>query len=376
MERVAAMSWAGRRPFRLTIYTDAYELGGAEQSLRNLLANLGDHASVSVLGIDRNVVEWITSARPGTDMRVVRPVSGKLDIRAIVDHARAIRELRPDIFHANLRTTFACRWGILLALLAHHVRVVAVEQLPTPDATRFQRFHKRLTSRRLAAHVAVGKRAARMIEEIVGLPTGSVRTIYNGVPVVTLQPQDRPRSGPIVGAVGRIVDQKGFDVLVRALGSLEDVRVVIVGDGSERGALETLAGELGVSERLHITGWQDDARAHLATFDVYCLPSRFEGFPLAVVEAMLAGLPIVATDVGSVSEAVRDGETGLLVRPDAPDALSDAVRTLLEDGRLAKRLGEQARSMAAEHFTAERMARAFEALYEEILDPSRSARRR
>ena len=71
--------------------------------------------------------------------------------------------------------------------------------------------------------------------------------------------------------------------------------------------METLAAQLGVSERIAITGWQDDARSYLSTFDVYCLPSRFEGFPLAVVEAMLAGLPIVASDVGSVSEAIRDG---------------------------------------------------------------------
>ena len=120
------MSSRVSRPFRLTVYTDAYELGGAEQSVRNLLANLGDHASVSVLGVDRDVVDWIASARPGTEIRVVRPVRGKLDLGPVIDHARAIRELRPDIFHANLRTTFACRYGILAALLTPGVRVVVV----------------------------------------------------------------------------------------------------------------------------------------------------------------------------------------------------------------------------------------------------------
>jgi glycosyltransferase involved in cell wall biosynthesis len=361
------MSSAPRRRLRLTVYTDAYELGGAEQSARNLLANLGEQTSVTVLGVDRGVADWIASARPGTTVKVVRPVTGKLDLGPIADHARAIRELRPDIFHANLRTTFACRYGILAALLTPGVRVVAVEQLPTPEASSFQRLHKRLASRRLAAHIAVGERAARLTEEIVGLPAGSVRTIHNGVPVEPVPVRTRTAPAPVVGALARIAQQKGFDLLVRALASLDGVTAVVVGDGPERSEVEALAMKLGVSERLLITGWQGDARSYLSTFDVYCLPSRFEGFPLAVVEAMLAGLPIVASDVGSVSEAIRDGETGLLVPPDDPTALAGAIRRLLEDRQLAARLGECARAVAAEQFTAERMARAYEDLYQEIL---------
>jgi glycosyltransferase involved in cell wall biosynthesis len=356
-----------RRTLRLTVYTDAYELGGAEQSLRNLLANLGEHVDVSVLGVNANVADWIAAARPETRVKVVRPVLGKFDLGPIADHVRAIRELRPDVFHANLRTTFACRFGILAALLAPGVRVIAVEQLTTPDASLFQRFHKRLASRRLAAHVAVGERAARITEEIVGLPVGSVGTIHNGVPVEPVARRSRELPGPVVGAVGRIARQKGFDVFVRALASLDGVTGVIVGDGEERESVETLAVRLGVEERVLIEGWHDDPRSYLSTFDVYCLPSRFEGFPLAVVEAMLAGLPIVAADVGSVSEAIRDGETGLLVPPEDPVALASAIRRLLDDRRLAAQLGERARALATEQFTAEHMARAYEDLYEEIL---------
>jgi glycosyltransferase involved in cell wall biosynthesis len=361
------MTGSSRRPFRLTIYTDADALGGAEQSVRNLLTHLGDHVTVSVLGVDTNVVDWIAEARPGAERRVVQPVSGKLAIGAMAEHARAIRELRPHVFQANLRTTFACRYGIALALAAPSVRVVAVEQLPTPNATSFQRLHKRLASKRLAAHVAVGERAARLTEEIVGLPRGSVRTIHNGVTVEPVRPRTRIMKGSVVGVVGRVAHQKGLDVFVRALRSLDGVTGVVVGDGPERAELERLAAELGVSERLEITGWREDARSYLPTFDVYCLPSRFEGFPLAVVEAMLAGLPIVASDVGSVAEAIHDGETGLLVPPDDENALAAALRRVLDDRTLASSLGQRARALAAQRFTAERMARAFEDLYDEIL---------
>ena len=99
---------------------------------------------------------------------------------------------------------------------------------------------------------------------------------------------------------------------------------------------------------------------------ILALPSRFEAFPLAILEAMLAGLPVVATDVGSVAEAVTDGETGLIVPPDDPEALAAALERLLADGELRARFGRSARARAELQFTSSALARNFEALYEEI----------
>src|SRR5262249_49116127 len=106
-----------------------------------------------------------------------------------------------------------------------------------------------------------------------------------------------------------------------------------------------------------------------SSFSVFCLPSRSgtESFPLSVVEAMLAGLPVVATDVGSVTEAVRDGETGLIVPVDRPEKLAAALRRLLDDPGLRREMGSRGRQRALERFTAERMASSFERLYQEIL---------
>jgi glycosyltransferase involved in cell wall biosynthesis len=354
------------RPLRLAIYTDATGLGGAEQSVRNLLAELGLHVAADVLGVDREVVEWIAAGRPGTGTRVVPPVRNKFDVGAIAAHVRAVRELRPNVLQANLRTTFSCQYGILAGLITHGVRVVAVEQLPISGAVWFERLHTRIASRRLAAHVAVGVRVARLVEEAIGLPIGSVRTIHNGVPDTHPASVPRTQNGPVVGSLGRLVEQKRFDVLVRALASLEGVTAVIVGGGPERPALEELAAALDVSDRLVITGWTADARSYLPTFDVFVLPSDFEGFPLSIPEAMLAGLPIVATDVGSVAEAVSDGETGLLVQRGDADAVAAALRLLLNDAELRRRMGERGRAIAAQHFTASAMARSYEALYEEI----------
>jgi glycosyltransferase involved in cell wall biosynthesis len=352
----------GRSTPRIAVYSDSALFGGAETSLGHLVAELDPGLDVSVLGVDRDVVERLAGRRPGAAAHVLPPVATKRDLGAFAAHVRALRRLRPDVLHANLTTPASCRYALLAATLAPGVRTVAVEQLPYPLEGRLQFRLKRFTSSRLAAHVAVGDQAARDVEGFVGLPPGSVRTIRNGVPDVPLEPLPRPFGGPTVGSVGRLDRQKGYDVLLRALAELPDAALVLVGDGPERAALERQA-----AGRVRFAGWQDEPRGHLTTFDVFALSSRFEGFPLGIVEAMLAELPVVATRVGSVPEAVRDGETGLLVPADDPHALAAALRRVLDDAELATSLGRRGRELALERFTAAAMARAFEALYEEIL---------
>jgi glycosyltransferase involved in cell wall biosynthesis len=352
---------------RVVAYTDSTELGGAEQSLGNLLEALSRDHEVIVAGVDERVVATIAARRDGTTTSILPAVRHKGDAGRFLAHVRAFRRVRPDIFHANLSSSTACRYGIAAALLVPGIRVVAVEQSPIAISSRPQRWLKRLLSRRLAAHVAVGSRSARMVEEIAGRPSGSVRTIYNGVPELAPSPSPPLLPSPVVGAAGRFSREKGFDVLVRALALLPGVNAVLVGDGPQRAELERLAGELGVGDRLAITSWIPDARAYLPSLDLLVVPSRFEAFPLVVPEGMLAGLATVASDVGSVSEAVIEGETGLLVPPEDPEALAEAVRRLLADPEARSAMGKRAVAVARERFTATAMAHAFESLYAEVL---------
>jgi glycosyltransferase involved in cell wall biosynthesis len=194
-----------------------------------------------------------------------------------------------------------------------------------------------------------------------------VRTIYNGVPDVPIEPLPRLANGPVIGSLGRLSAEKGYDVAVRALAELPGATLVIVGDGPERAALTELAQELGVADRLQIVGWTDEPRRYLSGFDAFVLSSRVEGFPLAPLEAMLAGLPVVAADVGSVGEAVLDGETGFLFPAEDAGALAERLRPVLDGPELSSRLGRRGREIALEQFTSQAMARAFEELYREIL---------
>ena len=352
---------------KLVAYSDATSFGGAEQALANLLAFLDPSFEIDVLAVDEEVGEAIRSARASSSLHLVPRAENKWDTGPIVRHLRVVRKLRPDIFHANLWTTVRGQYGVIAALLARGVRTVVVEQAPLPTDSPLQRFLKRLASRRVSAHVAVGERSARAVEEAVGLPSGSVRTIYNGVPDIPIEPLARRANGPVIGAIGRLAPEKGYDLAIHALRDLPEATLVLVGDGSERERLEAIARELGVAERVQFTGWSDEPRRYLPGFDAFVLPSRQEGFPLAVVEAMLAGLPVVAADVGSVSEAVVDEETGYLVPAEDPGALADRLRLLLSNRELAERLGRSGRARAQAQFTAEAMARSFETLYREIL---------
>jgi glycosyltransferase involved in cell wall biosynthesis len=191
------------------------------------------------------------------------------------------------------------------------------------------------------------------------------------VPDEQLAAADRPGPGLLVGAIGRFERQKGFDLLIRALADIEDASLVLVGEGSERPMLEDLAENVGVADRVVWRGWTDEARSYFGAFDVFAFPSRFEGFPLALLEALLARSAVVATDVGDVSEIVQNGETGLLVRAEDPTALADAIGRLLGDADLRQRLGEQGRQRVLRHFTADHMTRGFERLYEELLTGKR-----
>jgi len=168
----------------------------------------------------------------------------------------------------------------------------------------------------------------------------------------------------VVGALARFDEQKGLDVLLRALVDLPDVRALLVGGGEQEDALRRLAADLGVADRVELRAWAADPRAVLAGLDVFVLPSRYEGFPLSIVEAMLAGVPVVATDVGSVGEAVRDRDTGYLVPAEDPVALAAGIWAALADpGRTAGPAG----LLARRSYTDSVMAATYEQVYAEAL---------
>lgn len=352
---------------RVLFYTETTSRGGAEISLRNLVAGLDPALEVVVMGVDADVCSWIAAARPGTEVRIVRAPTNKFAVGRFFGIRREIARERAQIFHANLRTVADARYAVLAALTVSNLKVVVTEHAPLRPGTRLGRWLKRRTSRRLAAHVAVGERAARIVEQGAGLSTGSVVTVHNGVPDHGAA-APRQDSDPVVfGTFARLDRDKRLDVLIEAVAPLANVALVVAGEGPERDALLSLATRRGVGDRTQLLPWSETARL-LDDVDVFVLPSQLEGFPLSILEAMMAGRPVVATDVGSVAEAVVHRTTGLLVQAGDVDGLRSALAQLAASTDDRNRMGAAGRERALELFTAERMARRYEQLYDDILE--------
>ncbi len=171
--------------------------------------------------------------------------------------------------------------------------------------------------------------------------------------------------GTMVGNVARLAEQKGQRTLLAAVPSVLDrhpeTRFAIAGDGELRQELKQLSEQYG--DHVVMLGNRSDVPDLLASFDVFAYPSRFEGLCLAVIEAQAAGVPVVATPVGGIRETVQDGETGLLVPPDDPQALADAIVRLLDDREEAASMAARAREQA-QQFSEERMVERTLALYD------------
>ncbi len=215
-----------------------------------------------------------------------------------------------------------------------------------------------------------------------GVRPSQVVLIPNGVPIPpekTRDPQGArtllgisvPPGAHLIGNVGRLTPQKGQIHLIRAFARLREhvpnIELVIIGSGPLQMELAAEAERLGVAAHVHLPGERENVIGLLAAFDVYAHPSLFEGMPIAVMEAMAAGLPVVATGVDGTRELITDGETGWLVAVGAEAALAERLRWMLENSEAARRVGEAARRHMQENFSIEKMVELWDAVLRELM---------
>ena len=262
------------------------------------------------------------------------------------DLERVLRRLAPDLVQVNLVDPASMVTALEVAQDVASTVATLHMRGEVPDLPRLQAAYGRLR-----ALVAVSAEFAAFARDVLGVP--DVVHVVNGVdPLEVVPPPDGPV--PVVGALGRLTPQKGFDVLLEAVGLLvgrgTSVRLLLGGEGREEAALRDQARDLPVD----LLGFQDGPQALLRQVDVFALPSRVEALPLVLVEAVSAGVPAVATDVGDVRLAL--GDVVEVVPPDDAPALADALQRLLDDPAGRRRRGEAGARRARERLTAERMA--------------------
>jgi len=305
------------------------------------------------------------------------PCPRDLDPRLAGRVIRATRAIRPDIVHTHL--IHADMYG---AVAAARARAVLISTKHNDDPFRSGRWRhlEKLLTRRTALVICITEALARFNREIVGLPARKLRVVHYGLdaPPEPWGPPggpDLPAETPVLAAVCRLVPQKGVDVAIEALVRIREqhpaAQLVVLGEGPMRAELVDLAARRGVGDAISFPGRVGDVAWWLRRAAVVVHPARWEGFGLALLEAMLCERPVVATKVSSIPEIVVDGETGLLVPPDNPTGIADAVSKLLDDPVRAAAMGEAGRARALAEFSVARMAERTATLYEEALANSR-----
>ena len=347
------------------------EVGGAQTYVASLVPALVDRFEVIVAAHGAGPLRDATEAAGArfVPLRHVRRAVGPRDVAGLAELVRLLRRHRPDILHAS--SSKAGVLGRLAGFLAGvPIRIFTVHGWAfaaySGSAGRAYRWADRLVRPLTTVTICVSER-----EREAGLlahTCDAERTIVipNAVDVAGA-PRAEParRERPLIVSVGRLKAPKDFLTFVRALAKLraDSFEAVVVGEGPDRARLEREIESLDLGGRVRLAGERRDVPELLATADVFVLPSSSEGMPVSVLEAMAAGLPVVASRVGGVPEQVADGKTGVLVGPGDADELAAALDGLLADPDLRRRLGQAGRLRAEEAFDLTRFRRAHLELY-------------
>lgn len=367
--------------------------GAAENTLRTVCGLDASRYEVSLISgrTDHPLSEWIDRAEAqGVRLYVIPELLREIhlwdDLRVLFKLHRLFRQIRPELVH-----THSSKSGLLGRLAARLARVPHV--IHTPHGHVFQGYGGSVITHLFRL---LEKWAARMTEKIITLTDLEIKqhldagigkrsqyvTIPSGVEIERFQkvPENRealrkelrvPSGAFCIGAAGRLVAVKNFSLLIEALGILhakhpDHYHLVILGEGAERGQLYHRSLEEGVQDHVYLPGWVSDMERYYSAFDVFALSSNNEGMGRVLVEAMAAGVPIVATAVGGVPELLQDGACGILTPPGDAQALADAIESLTADATHSKELVEKAK-LRAQSYTAVVMLEKIDHLYEEIL---------
>ena len=323
-------------------------IGGSERHLLTLLPALAER------GVDARFV--------GLDTDEADPFYEQLGVPYV--RLSSPRRLRRALRGADIVHTHLVHADVFGALVAGSTPLVSTKHNDDPFRVGPYRFVERTITRRARRVIAITESLKRFCVERVGLPEAKLHVIRYGL-------NEPPRAwganpplelgdGPVVAAVARLAPQKGVDVAIRALPAIRrehpDAVLAVLGEGPERAALEELARSLGVAAAVALPGRVGDMAALYRRAELVVHPVRWEGFGLALLEAMLAERPVVASAVSAAPEIVEAGRTGLLVPPDDAGAFAAAVSSLLADRARAAELGRAGLERARAEFSVARMA--------------------
>ena len=365
-------------PTRVLYLAHAFAMGGAEEMVLNLVRHLPPQFEPSVVCIHEAGPIGLEIQHTGVPFKVLGLKPGLLRPFDVLRLRDALTDCRPAIVHTFLLT--GSLYGRFAAMMARVPIVIGTEVNIYARKQPLHAWLERWLMRGTDAVVASAESVRDFYIKQVDADPSKVEVIYNAVDWSQLDTTvsreamraslEVPAAAPLLGIIARLTEQKGHRVLLEALAARADLRpayLVVVGDGPLKGDLERRAAELGLSDRVRFVGARRDLGNLLAAIDAFVMPSFWEGLPLAMVLAMGAGLPVVATRVAGIPEVVAHGETGLLVPPGDSVALGAALSQVIADKVLAERLGQAARAFVRPRFGVDGYVRSVTGLYDRLL---------
>jgi glycosyltransferase involved in cell wall biosynthesis len=350
--------------------------GGAEMIVSRLAASLNGSEFRSIACLFRS--GWLKERceSDGIDTHII-PIDGALDWNWLSLARDLTRREKVALIHAHEFT--ANIYGTLLARIAGIPIVATIHGKNYYVDSLKRRIAYRVASR-YARLITVSEDLRQYVVDRVGVRAKRIGVIYNGIEVTEVLPIEAQRcrrelglqeDEAIVGLVGSLYPVKGHTYLLHAIPEIlkacPRTKFLIVGRGDLDVALKDEVSRLGLEENVHFLGLRNDVRSLLEIMDVFVLPSLSEGLSIALLEAMAAGKPVVASAVGGNPELVLEGETGFLVPPKDSHALAWNVVSLLKDSETRKRFGQTARKRVEHQFTLEKMVESYQGLYRECM---------
>ena len=373
-----------RPPIRVLHVLLSLEPGGLENGVVNVINRLDRDRFASSVCCLKHAGEFARRIEdPGVAIHELHWRGGN-DPRLALRLASLLRRTRPDIVHTRNAEPFF--YGFAGAKLARAQALVHSEHGRKFDDRPARFAVQRWMSRHTDAIFAVSGQLKSDLVKHIGLPEDSVQVLHNGVDLSRFNTEARagadaagrgrealrrewgvPEGAQVVGSVGRLVAVKNYALLLRAVAASGlDIHLVLAGEGPERTALTALAASLGIASRVHLLDHSNDVDRVLGAFDVFVLPSFSEGMSNTLLEAMAAGVPPVASDVGGNGEIVRDGVDGRLFPSDDEAALRACLMALCRDDAERARLGVAARERVLSTFDIRQMIERYEQLYERV----------
>jgi glycosyltransferase involved in cell wall biosynthesis len=354
--------------------------GGAEKMLINLVESLVPGDYTSIIGLMKD--GWLSRILSDLGYEtLILPHTRSIDFEFARNLISVIKRKNIDVLHAHE-----------FAMNVYGSMASAVTGVPIVTTVHGKNYYGERLRRRLAYRfvsrqskmVAVSNDIADYLMKTIGICAKNIMTIHNGVRIDGFRKDGSARNRiremlglsddqPLLGTVGNLYPVKGHIYLIKAIAIIKkivpDVKTVIAGRGELLDRLKEEVSGLGLEKNIEFLGYREDIPQLLQAMDIFILPSLSEGTPLSILEAMASQKPVVATDVGGLSEIVEDGETGFLVPSEDPESLAEKILFILKNRELSEKMAMEARKKVVEEYDLNNMVKRYVHLYESFSKP-------